>query len=324
LPRLAFGRAKIGLPYLTGAAPILRGKSPKGGFMLDSLLKEELLEQEKASSDVIGWAINDWLKDIQVLSPDLIAELYFHHLQENPCIRDKWMSDDEYCDITKKKLDELSKKKAAFRSVIAKAASNELSSITVDFYKYKWPFEISGYVWVDGKGYCKVKYQLTPPYRTIEDQAGGPLDTVLIPRKAFREWLECNGLWPLEEECLLRKWFTDEKDEDHSFQFINTLVEEELPKTYRSDKQERIDALNRAWEKIQERAREHGIELNRKKMPGKKDRFYELVYALEPDIRPIRNDTFKTEYLKGEFKFSGTRNDPWSELFPEFMQSHDR
>jgi hypothetical protein len=265
-----------------------------------------LLLARKGKLSLIEWAKRDQIKNIPELTPYFIAYLYYP-------FDSKEKDSKEYGELK-------SKCHVLYSEIQEDCESGILHASRGCFTRRSWSFslpdcpELERMDEIDRNNYM---------LKRIYPEDAREILTYFIGKDEFREWMEERSL-PIKSvssESLLWRWFQDEYP---SFQFVKDVVEKELPKTFRSDKQKRIDALNRAWEKIQERAKEHGIELNRGKIPGRKEPFYRLVCALEKEIRHITFCAFESEYLKGEFKFSGTLNDPWSELFPEFMQSHDR
>lgn len=90
-----------------------------------------------------------------------------------------------------------------------------------------------------------------------------------------------------------------------------------------SEKQRKLDVLERAWSRLVSVAREAGVDLNRDDIPGTKAEFFALVKWLEPDLRQIRTmSTFDSEYLRGRYRFprrmKGGEHE-WKRIFPEFF-----
>lgn len=129
----------------------------------------------------------------------------------------------------------------------------------------------------------------------------------VINRSDFKAWLEREAV-DLESLELLKYWYISD---DNSQKPLNNYQ--------RNDKQSRIDALNRAWLKIEEAAISRCINISKDKIPGRKARFHKLLSLLEPDLAYIDTTTLSTEYLRGEYKLIGNKDDLWSEIFPGLL-----
>ena len=96
----------------------------------------------------------------------------------------------------------------------------------------------------------------------------------------------------------------------------NISIERTKKKT---DKEKRIEALERAWVKIKYEASLKGIQLSKDKIPGLKKPFCKLLKALEPDLQYINNDTLDSQYFAKRYQFTRTKENPWDLIFPEIM-----
>jgi hypothetical protein len=90
-----------------------------------------------------------------------------------------------------------------------------------------------------------------------------------------------------------------------------------------SEKQRKLELLERAWSRLVSEARKAGVDLNPDDIPGTKAEFFALVRWLEPDLRQIRTmSTFDSEYLRGRYRFPRRMKGGehgWNSIFPEFF-----
>jgi hypothetical protein len=159
---------------------------------------DDLLKTRRGEYTLLEWADRDgWLNDIEELAPFFIALLVF------PYVRiDKEEEPESYRAMENDFL-------ALCDAITGAANSGELPSQSINLYYYDFPFRFDGPI-LDA--YIAPLTLLYVNQRKFRECHHKPCLIPLIHRDDFKQWLIRKGKWPLPEDCLLRKWFTDDKN----------------------------------------------------------------------------------------------------------------